>query len=195
MWFINAVLHLVSCPQSVFLPFQMRNEGLFWDWRNPKYLLHYSICDPSTQAWGWQSNLAPSKRYQCCRKGTVSDKKKQPLKTFQGNRARNGTHGHIQIDKEQFHLIKNLPAPSNINDNYYWLHFHISSCSNYLLGWYNIKEVMSFGVCKVCWISLNSLMSKTCREGSKFPSNSPQSHSHKYSRVLPFTKKQVVYIL
>lgn len=76
MWFINAVLHLISCPQSVFLPFQMRNEGLFWDWTNPKSLLHYSICDPATQAWGWQSNLAPSKRYQCCREGTVSGKKK-----------------------------------------------------------------------------------------------------------------------
>lgn len=66
-------------------------------------------------------------------------KKTKTLKTFQGNRARNGTHGHIQIEKERFHLIKNLPAPSNINDIYYWLHFHLSSCSNYLLGWYNIK--------------------------------------------------------
>lgn len=157
----------------------MRNSRLCWDCRNENlccttpFKIWCLVKDSKVNRWELFLNLMPPKM-------------------FLDFDCRKCTHFANSLTKIISRICQFPPMPMRFISIYHWLHCHISSCINFLSGWYNMKKNFYFSaVCKVCWVSLTLLMSKMCRE-ALFPSNSPHwlfSCSHKYSRVLQFTKK------
>lgn len=138
MWFIYAVLHSFSCPQSVFLPLQMRNEKLCWDCRNQNlfcttpFVIQVHKPGASSKIWCLVTDSNASRRKLFLNL--------MPLKFFQTFRKEMVHSLHIVWQRIVLRIGQSPPMSMTFISIKYWLPFHISSCSNYLVGWCNIKK-------------------------------------------------------